>query len=167
MSGIYNALEERLIDLLDPLPGEALEANWSDAELTRQLANKLAAAGKEAGLLVCSGHGAKADQDQWLHDLAWLEMEGPRLRRVRLALEVEWSLEEEKIIPEFQKLLAARADLRVMVLQQKTKDQAGQRLEALTAHLEAFGQSQPGDRYLLACSDFKSAAFQYRLHICA
>ncbi len=54
-----------------------------------------------------------------------------------------------------------------MVLQQKTKDAAAARLAALEKQIEGFGQSSPGDRYLLACSDFKSAAFSFKLHVCA
>ncbi len=167
MNSAYNQLEQRVMELLDPLPADALEANWSDAELTRQLTSKLTAAGQGEGLKVCSPHCAKADDQQWPLDLAWLEMAPQGLKRVKLALGVEWDLAEDKIMAQFQKLLASRADLRVMVLQQKTKDAAAARLAALEKQIEGFGQSSPGDRYLLACSDFKSAAFSFKLHVCA
>ncbi|MFH1033765.1 MAG: hypothetical protein V1806_04600 [Pseudomonadota bacterium] len=166
MSTGFNQLETRVKDLLDHLPADALEANWSDAELSRQLTSKLGAAGQEAGWVVGSCLWPKADDPRWPLDLAWLEMAEGRLKRVKMALAVEWSLDEGQILDHFQKLLAGRADLRVMVLQQKTKDEASDRLAALEAQIEGFGQSAPGDRYLLACSDFKSAAFTYRLHVC-
>ncbi|MBI5521214.1 MAG: hypothetical protein HY910_01205 [Desulfarculus sp.] len=166
MSGAYSPMEKKLMELLDPLPADALEANWSDAELTRQLAAKLGAAGREAGFWVGSPHWAKADDPHWPLDLAWLEKAGGQLKRVPMVLGMEWGLQENQIIPQFHKLLVSRAEVRVMALQQKTKQEAQARLEALVRQIEAFGQSTPGDRYLLACNDFKSAAFTFRLHVC-
>lgn len=166
MSGVYNPMEQKLVELLDPLPADALEANWSDAELTRQLAAKLGAAGREAGLWVGSPHWAKADDPHWPQDLAWLEKAGSQLKGVKMALGMAWDLDPAQIIPQFHKLLASRAEVRVMALQQKTKEEAQARLEDLVRQIEGFGQSAPGDRYLLACNDFKSAAFTFRLHVC-
>ena len=103
--------------------------------------------GKRAGYQTCTNgkiQGAKWDKE-WLYDLAWVHAsDGFIVQDVFLVAEIEWS-GTRAIQEDFQKLLLARADCRVMIF-----DDTDGLHEPLIAQARTFGKSRPGDRYLFA-----------------
>lgn len=82
---------------------------------------------------------------EWLYDVAWLRAtEDFLVRDVILVAEIEWG-NARAVQQDFQKLLLARADCRVMIFD----DTDGLR-ERLIDQAKKFRKSRRGDRYLFA-----------------
>ena len=94
----------------------------------------------------CASEVSNATWVEWLYDVVWLDTDGIGLiRAVPLVAEVEWGNEED-VWDDFQKLLAARAEERVMIF-----DEKGPELRSwLERQIEAFVPSREGDRYSFA-----------------
>lgn len=97
-----------------------------------------------------------------MFDLCWLDYgeEDTWLKRVPLVLESEW-LRPDDVDDDFQKLLIARADLRVMVFGAKTREEFSSTVDRLRRWVDEFEASIPGDRFLLCgwCND--TSGFRY------
>ncbi len=93
-----------------------------------------------------------------LYDLTWLQVvnDGKDIARVPLVFESEWhSCREEHIDADFQELLAARADLRVMVFQQRNAAAVQELMDTLERQAKACDATGPGDMYLLCGYDWE------------
>ena len=147
-------IEQRARSILETVPDE-IKANriWRDADWTRLIKCKFDKVGTEWKYKVCAT-GFGPWRREWIrYDMMWVEMtnEDRDLARVALVLESEWlKKSEEDIEPDFQKLIVARADLRVMIFQQRTLEQVRTVMGTLERQAKAFEQKQKGDRYLLA-----------------
>jgi hypothetical protein len=140
---------------------QAQAENLSDGRWTFNILSELTRLGRGYGFKV---RGAKQREDYfetgWLWDLTWTEISDWRrsdradgkLVEIPLVLESEWSLAyENEILWDFQKLLVARAHLRVMIFQQNTKESANKCLERMRDAIQSFSATRSGDRYLFAC----------------
>ncbi|MFZ0887515.1 MAG: hypothetical protein WA005_03615 [Candidatus Binataceae bacterium] len=120
---------------------------WRNREWTRRV--------KEAVGRVLSGRGHILSSSSrvgsaWLWDGVALERDASgNLVMVRLALESEW-MGKAEIKYDFEKLLAARAEHRVMVFSAESRRGVETQVKRLRAMIAAFRQGQSGDRYLLA-----------------
>lgn len=87
---------------------------------------------------------------EWVYDLTWYEPDdSDRLKSIPLVAECEWKHLAE-IIDDFQKILLARATVRVMVFDGKhSDDRARGVVDKLCSWIEAFEGGQKGDTYLL------------------
>lgn len=138
----------------DPtLPGK--NSAWTKAILKR-----ISGLGKTKGrkFHVCATSRAenKADEGEWLYDLTWLRYDGDdHLLEVALALECEW--DSKKLNEDFQKLLQARATLRVFIFQN-----ARDALDGIIRQIEKFAGTMPGDEYLLVCYVEADNKFYFR-----
>jgi hypothetical protein len=84
-----------------------------------------------------------------------------------LALECEWRMGQE--IYDFQKLLLARADHRVMVFQGNLQHRTNT-IAKMREGIKQFAKSSAGDRYLFACWDREPSRssernFYYELYV--
>ena len=151
------AIEEikaRLLALTDTRPGRHL---WSglvkkafiDCAVTMKL--KVATAGTAAQV-----EGAREpDWGEWLYDLVWYtskidEATGvERTTSVPLVMECEWDASLASIALDFDKLLVANADLRVLVC----GEYQGFPREAVFSYcqraVEGFARTRPGDTFLV------------------
>ena len=120
---------------------------WDTRTWTHQVKAKLVKLGKRAGYQTCTNRtvqGARWDKE-WLYDLVWVHASDDFVvQDVFLVAEIEWR-GPRAIQQDFQKLLLARADCRVMIFGDKAdlRDQ-------LIEQAKNFGKSRPGDRYLFA-----------------
>lgn len=132
---------------------------------TKSIKRALAELGWDLGYDVCTG-GFKPEIDSaWLYDLIWYEEnEKGFLIDVPLAVESEWKEKFSEIKFDFEKLLAARATLRLMICQCKSYYKK-QRLQYFRDALTAYRHRQPGDRYLIALLDFSHEEFHFELLI--
>lgn len=165
-----------LAELRSALDGVArdpsLQDEWRKCPWTRAVKTALCRWGLDHGFFVCA-HGVadrfrespkkKRPRYEWLFDVTCLAYQGNYLTGVPLVAECEWG-DEDEIYDDFQKLLLARAEIRVMVFDAAeitSKGKFGRFEEAV----ERFGIGQPGDVYLLAAytEDGDRFGFEYQV----
>lgn len=120
------------------------EPAWDRTEWTRQVKIALIRLGMRRH---CTPYPPPADPQgsvgEWLYDVIWVRMDGQnRVMSAPLVAESEWG-DPGEVWDDFQKLLVARAGVRVMVF-----DNHPGLLEELQAHIQRYAVG--GDRYLLA-----------------
>ena len=96
---------------------------------------------------VDSAHG-----DEWLYDVTALRYNKPKgdyIIRTVLVAESEWGCERE-ILNDFQKLMVARADVRVMVFDGTQKPRYRKFFKIFAKHIAKCEQSKQGDIWLFA-----------------
>jgi hypothetical protein len=143
------ALAERVSDFLKRLPIE-LPRGRSDTEWTTHIKCGVGQIGLDAGLLAtASGYPTPADQE-WLFDLIWFEnSEQKHLKRLVLALESEWNRHPDEICYDFEKLLVARAPLKVMVFQDNGRN-LPELWQMFETSLQTYAQHDADELYLFA-----------------
>lgn len=139
---------QQLQNNLNRLVGRAQRARgWDTRTWTHQVKALLVELGKRAGYQTCTNgtvQGARWDQE-WLYDLVWVQArDGFVVQDVFLVAEIEWR-GTRAIQQDFQKLLLARADCRVMIF-----DDTGGVRDQLIEQARTFGKRRRGDRYLFA-----------------
>jgi len=105
----------------------------------------------------------EADEGGWLFDLTWRKEKRGWLQSIPLALESEWNHRGASY--DFQKLIIARADRRVMILSAKPKTPAAPAIQALIQVVERCALTRDGDRYLFACWIEPEKKFEFRLYV--
>ena len=140
---------------------EAEAGRLPDRQWTFKIFSDLTRLGRGYGFKV---RGSKQPEDDfergWLWDFTWTDIRNwhrsdradGNLIELPLVLESEWNLNfENEILWDFQKLFVARAQLRVMIFQQSTKEDADKCLERMRNAIKSFSWTRSGDRYLFAC----------------
>ena len=121
----------------------AAENEWNNPEWTRQVKNALIQLGIACEYIPYPHCG----RGEFLYDVTWLKTtDGTadgRLTQVPLVAEIEWG-DKGDVWYDFQKLLVARAGVRVMIFD----DHEGRLLAELQDHIRHYAYG--GDRYLLA-----------------
>jgi hypothetical protein len=135
--------------ILQALPSK-LGLNRPNSEWTRRLKEEIGDLGITNGWKVCTaGFEGRFDQE-WLYDLTWYrnDAEG-RLCDVGLVLESEWDHDYPSIKVDFEKLLLAKAPLKVMVFEGYDKN-VGALAASLKDGIRAFRTRDESEMYLLA-----------------
>lgn len=122
------------------------------------------AVGQIGEVLDCAVSSSKHNME-WLYDLIWYRKENGPFTELVLAMESEWNLEYSNILYDFEKLIQARAGLRVMIFQ-STGAMIEERVGDLKAAVRAFRGSQKGDRYLFAVYNRESKGFHFEQFRC-
>ena len=134
-------------------------------EWNKAVKTKLCKIGQKFGCKV----GARADEvdeadrdyGEWLYDVTWLEYERERdglkwpamaLIEALLVAECEWGRGKnlEYIVEDFEKLLLARADIRLMIFDGNHKPGSKEIAERLAGKVREFKSSRAEDTWLLA-----------------
>jgi hypothetical protein len=163
----FNKMEIEIKAMLESFSDKIKKSSkWpSSGEMTKELKNKLCNLGKEKNFFVCASRGRKKDWTEWLYDVTWLKYEGTNLVDIPLALECEWNPDPQEINNDFEKLLQARARLRVMIFWQKSIEAMHIRFNDFEKRIRKFKATQSLDRYLFAGLDWKTGIFEYKLFI--
>ncbi|MGH0029286.1 MAG: hypothetical protein ACQGVC_05820 [Myxococcota bacterium] len=143
---------------LNGLCGTPGSASWSNREWTTKVKEALAKAGRARGYQVFASSASGVDGGEWLFDLCWLSYRGEWLVDAPLVVESEWlphSLDDD-----FQKLLVARAKLRLMVFPARNSEAADALFERFEASVKRFSAKE--GRFLLACWRNDTERFHYR-----
>lgn len=159
-----DAIEAKIaarVDRVCMLP-EARE--WAGGTWTLELKRALAALGRELGHKV---YGLKndpcVDGGEWLFDLCWLEYDPPILRSAPLVAEIEFKKGLPFALEDFQKLLVARAEHRLMLFSPDgARPDPAENIRELVRHIPEFRFGAPGDRYQIGCWNEK--AYRYEFH---
>lgn len=128
-----------------------------ETEQTRHTKNAMAQIGKSEGYWVCASGCTHANGGEWLYDLCWLKYDGETLIAAPLVMEIEWYSRDTDIDDDFQKLVLARSDYRVMLL--KINNHTS--VEDLLVHVEHCRHGLAGDRYLFGCRDDTARKFDW------
>ena len=136
----------------------------SDRVWTHNIKSELCSAGQALGYDVCTSGVTQANSGEWLFDQVWLDwIPDPRqLKRIGLVVECEWELTCEAIFYDFEKLLVARADVRLMIFQAKNAERVEQLFNCMEEEARDFFQSQSGDYYMLVGYDNAESVFLKR-----
>ena len=126
----------------------------SDKEWTRCVLTNIGRVGQQEGYFVYAGvrkDGRPVFNDgEWLFDLCWLDYSDDNkwLIGAPLVLECEWG-SRKNITDDFQKLLLARADLRVMVFSGRSNSETVETTECLKTFTKKLAETCSDDHYLL------------------
>jgi hypothetical protein len=160
------SVEMEICERLQKFSVEAGLLDLSDGKWTEGMMRALGELGRSLGYDVCTS-GWRIDGDprcwgEWLYDMTWAQMdEQGHLVSIPLVLESEWSSRPADVDADFQKLLVARANFRVMIFQEPSCCEFDSTVERLSSHVRAFEGAQVGDRYLFAgyCFTHKSVIY--------
>lgn len=104
--------------------------------------------------------GVDCAEKEWLYDVSCLEYkDDPEdgldrcyhrlLKRIVMVAECEWG-DQGRIFDDFEKLLLARADLRVMLFEGNTLAKLEDRFQPFLRYIAAYRDARIGDTWLLA-----------------
>ncbi|MDI7259815.1 MAG: hypothetical protein QME90_07840 [Thermodesulfobacteriota bacterium] len=102
--------------------------------------------GERLGYMVYAAQCKFGRNGEWMFDLTWAHEKGDISLSLPLVMESEW--DSKDILWDFSKLVMARADLRVMVFWEKTKQRAATTLRGMLNQIRKFRGTMVGDRYL-------------------
>lgn len=95
-------------------------------------------------------------------DVTWYAYDRDnQLREMPLVAEVEWALSYDEIKWDFEKLVVARAEHRVMIFQTNDAQRFEDYCRRLVRNITTFALSRKGDRYLLVGYGIKTGRFEY------
>lgn len=164
------ALIEGLCTALDKVPKKPyLRYEDRRGPWTREVKTALCRWGVNQGFYACA-HSVKdrfrdlpkkkRPRYEWLFDVTCLTYRGRYLDRVPLVAECEWGNEND-IHDDFEKLLVARAEIRVMVFDADQLPK-GDKFRKFEKYVRRFGSTRPEDTYLLAAYSEEQDGFEYR-----
>lgn len=163
---VARQIRDCLTKVADDLKSDKITA---DGPWTKAIMAGLRDLGKNYDLKTCaSGIDNDPDWGEWLYDLCWVDAEtnettGWNLRSVPLVAECEWQHNLWAIGFDFDKLLLARADLKLMIYQDIPNHSVKKIADHLAERAKAFSGPDDEGLYVLAGydNDEKVRAFSY------
>lgn len=142
-----------------------ISANAGRQAWSKKVKTALCKAGKRCGFRVyASGVSEKrCDGGEWLYDVTWLEYEGRLLAAAPLVAECEWGRwERGSIQNDFQKLLLARAGVRLMIFDAEQTPGVLEAVEYMAEQVWDFRESSDDDIWLLAAREWTNDSWLFR-----
>ena len=132
----------------DGLSGLENSTSNSNPVWTNAIATKLCEIGRGFNFQV-RATAEEANRPEWLYDVIWLEGDDGRLVAAPFVAECEWK-EPKQINYDFDKLLLARASVRLMIYDGNFKPGSREIAEELARRIREFTESRAEDAWLLA-----------------
>lgn len=148
---------------VDAVASEPGHGEWKDAVWTKHIKNAIVTLGHKRGWHAYASSAECATRGEWLFDVAWTDEPSGFLRSVPLVLEMEWHFGE--VDDDFHKLVAARAEHRVMLFNYPTGHSREIFLERLLTNVTTFVGTMPGDRYLFGGWVEEADCFEWKLAV--
>jgi hypothetical protein len=105
--------------------------------------------GHSLGFYVAASGYAGADQGEFLYDMAWYELDGRGYQLSQPMVMGEWGTgSTAEVDDDFQKLVQARADLRVWVAVSANALDISRHIANCEEQIRLFRRSMAGDRYV-------------------
>ena len=136
---------------------------WSDANWTKELKNALVKLGQRHDFQGFASGSEWAPWGEWLFDLTWADEPAGFLRSLPLIVEMEWR--DRGVDDDFQKLVVARAEHRVLLFNFPPGQSRQPVLDRLLGNVTEFAGTCVGDRYLIGGWVDTDDRFQWSLHI--
>ncbi|HWA26868.1 MAG TPA: hypothetical protein VG734_14510 [Lacunisphaera sp.] len=134
---------------------------WGDRDWTVGIKASVAKLGIMAGWKVCTSSVNGIDREcEWLFDQTWFHNGNGMLREVGLVLESEWGNFQE-VRYDFEKLLVARAPMKVMIYCDEKLDCA-ESFENLGLGMRHYKHQDASERFLVACWRGAAKRFDFR-----
>jgi len=102
-------------------------------------------------------------KSEWLFDMLWFASNDGYIDHVYLVLESEFEPRIYNIIEDFNKLLVARADIRIMIFSRRKTDQVEETFMDIEERIKLFSQTMPGDKYFLYGLSWQDGGFHERI----
>lgn len=134
----------------------------TNREWTTQVKEDIGSLGVTHGWAVCTSGFAGRFDCEWLYDLMWYRNDADGcLAEVYLVLESEWQEDHPAIKYDFEKLLLAKAPLKVMVFE--TNDlHMSELLDSMERGIRAFKTQSPDESYIIAAFNNSTYSFVVR-----
>ena len=162
MPGIQHMIG-RIQNGLNKLP-LTLEGS-GNTDWTNEINEMLCKLGHDFGYQV-GAKGVDWSFGEWLYDVTWLEYSGDYQRSlldVHLVAECEWG-NWRSIKSDFEKLLLARARLRLMIYDSRFDPDFEPIAKRLEGYIGNFRRRHPTDVWLLAAWERNAEAWRFRYH---
>ena len=155
-----NELIEEIKGCLSATAKRLMAKQAGNREWTHECLHELAELGRKEKYGVCPWPGNM--KGEWLYDLIWYaetdeEVWPKRMSKVVMVLESEWSHHMEEVRYDFQKLIQAKAQIKVMIYE--NLDGA---YEELKKDIGAFECKDGEETYLFA--NLKSNDFDFKVY---
>jgi hypothetical protein len=156
-------LESEIVQAVDAVFAIPDAGDWeSKLKLwTRRIKTAISRLGSTKNYYVCASGCDSTHCGEWLYDLCWLSYKGEILQGAPMAMEIEWEDRSTDVDDDFQKLVLARCDLRVMLLRPRDRNQTLAAVELLLGHISECRHSCVGDKYLFGCWNDRSTKFNW------
>ena len=168
--GTLDPVETGLGERLAKAAGTLRNEGQPNSVWTRAMKDALRGSGPELGEHVWTAGGAEGDFGEWLVDLVRYDGNGSgwgaRLTSIRLAMECEWLQSDEEALYDFYKLLALKADRKLMICEIKPGT-ATARLDLFREAIAAFQPTPSGERYMFALWDDAAGEFTFDIEVIA
>ncbi|MBA4196515.1 MAG: hypothetical protein C0459_03070 [Chitinophaga sp.] len=165
MTEKFNQIENKLINLFNEFVNEVDEKKiYGDRLWTKELKKRIAKLGLDEKYQVATSGFKDTYEPEWLFDLTWYsEDDFKRLKKLHLVVESEWDRKYSGIKYDFEKLLIAKADLKLLICQ-SSHDNLNELFLKFEDAINAFSNTK-GDRYLFAVLDSDSERkFYFKTH---
>jgi len=150
-----NIIEE-IKQRLNEYAHKAYADKLSDKQWTHDIKLIIGELGLKNNQEVCASGFPDSFDNEWLYDLIWYENnEQGFLKNISLAMESEWNTKDLNVKYDFEKLIQAKADLRLMIFQ----DNVESNFKTMIKGIESYKYSSIGDKYLLAGLDWQKHEF--------
>jgi hypothetical protein len=158
-------LERAIVKRLNAILKTRISESASDREWTSAIKRQLGKLEQEMGYSVCTSYARRQFEPEWLYDLVWYTAgsRGKYLENLQLIVEIEWAMNYGDVSYDFEKLMAGRADLRMLVFQAINPKIIEEYHREFIRDIATFKYSLKGDRYFFTAYDQKNATFIYRL----
>jgi hypothetical protein len=127
---------------------------WAGWEWTKAMKRALIELASVHGCKACASGCLEANWPEWLYDVTWLRQgeddQKGLLTDSPFVAEIEWS-NKGAVMDEFQKLLLARADTKLMMFSATTIDGGKGLMDKMARQIKAYSRTDVGDRYILVC----------------
>jgi hypothetical protein len=159
-----NDLELRIKTTLEQIAVRGETEGWSNSQWTREVKSGLGQIAHDCGWKWYASGVEHADGGEWLLDGVASYYDDQKHLRVPFVLECEWSAALAEVERDFQKLVAIKTELRIMVFYAPSQVAADDRIKDLWGWVAEFDGSRPGDRYLLCCRLADTRKFSFQSH---
>ena len=135
-----------------------------NTEWTKAVKTKLCEIGKDRFGCKVYANGVdepEPDGGEWLYDVTWLKHENDEVVDAPLIAECEWS-DQGEIEDDFEKLLLARADVRLMIFDGNHKPGSKELAGRLAGKVREFNGSRAEDTWLLAAWEGSNDDWSFR-----
>lgn len=134
-----------------PLVGSLQGQPWGLT--TKAIKDLLRDLGHQRGFSVCAS-GCAGAEPGWLYDVVWYESKDGYMTRQVLVAECELQSPDPPVDGDFQKLVQARADVRLWISCPKSAEIGAEHLRNCKRQAELFSGAAAGDTYIFVTEDW-------------